>query len=239
MANPIIGVTTYQGKNDEDLPIFALIQAYVDALILVGCTPILIPSNLNNESLEKMYMILDGILFSGGGDIAINLFAGQPHPSINGVDQERDSFELSILHKIIKDGKPFLGICRGFQLINVGLGGQLYTHISDQMIGAIEHAYYPGYPRNYLAHKIKVKKGTQLAKIIEELEFPVNSFHHQGVRDVPPSLIPAAYAQDGLVEAVELIYHPFGMAVQWHPEWLTNQSTSRKLFQAFAEAADH
>jgi putative glutamine amidotransferase len=237
MAYPIIGVTTYQGKNDNDLPIVALLRAYVDALIEAGGVPVLIPSSLTDATRQVLYGRLDGILFTGGGDIALDRFNGEPHPCVGSVDTKRDSIELALLDTLVHDEKPFLGICRGFQVIIVELGGTLYTHIEDQMPGALKHDYYPDFPRTYLAHKVKVENGSRLADILGETDLSVNSLHHQGAKDMPIALTPAAHAPDGLVEAVELLNHPFGIAVQWHPEWLTDQPATRRLFRKFVEAA--
>jgi putative glutamine amidotransferase len=179
---------------------------------------------------------LDGILFTGGGDIALDRFDGMPHPRVGNIDPERDSIELSILESFINYKKPFLGICRGFQLIYVGLGGTLYTDIEDQMPGALKHDCFPEYPRSYLAHKVTVNSGSRLAKIMGETDISVNSLHHQGAKDIPRGLIPSAIAPDGLVEAVELPDHPFGLAVQWHPEWLKDHPAMKRLFRTFVEA---
>lgn len=237
MGSPIIGVTTYQGKNDGKVPIVALLRVYVDAIVQAGGIPVLIPSILNDIARTELYEHLDGILFTGGGDIAVDRFGGDPHPRVDNVDGERDSIEIALLDTLVHDEKPFLGICRGFQIVNVGLGGTLYTHIEDQMPGALKHDYYPDYQRDFLAHKVKVQSGTNLAKILRETDLSVNSLHHQGAKEISPSLRPAAFAKDGLVEAVELPNHPFGIAVQWHPEWLTNQPATQRLFRAFLEAA--
>lgn len=239
MAYSIIGITTYQGKNEEGYPIVALQRAYVNSLVQAGSVPILIPPSLPRESQLALLDRLDGILFSGGGDIATDRYRGEPNARINNVDLERDSFEFSILDSILHMGKPFLGICRGFQMINIGLGGTLYTDIEDQKPGAIKHDYYPNYPRTYLAHKIEVKQGTHLAEILGETNLSVNSLHHQGAKDLPAGLVQSAWAPDGLVEAVELPNHPFGLAVQWHPEWLTDQPIMRRLFSALVEATNN
>jgi putative glutamine amidotransferase len=237
MAYPIIGITTYQGRNDEDLPIVALLRAYTEALIQAGGVPILIPSNLTGEARQVFSGHMDGILFTGGGDIAVNQFSGIHHPRVNNVDPERDAFEFSLLHTFIDENKPFLGICRGFQVINVGLGGTLYTHIEDQMPGAIKHDYYPDFPRTFLSHHVSLEESSFLAKIVGQKDLSVNSLHHQGIKLISPKLKPAAFAPDGLVEGVELPNHPFGIAVQWHPEWLTDQPATKRLFRAFVEAA--
>jgi putative glutamine amidotransferase len=237
MTYPLIGVTTYQGKNDNDLPIIALLRSYSDALVEAGGIPVLIPSSLNEKSYLSLCGRLDGILFTGGGDIAVDRFSSEAHLYVSDVDSERDSIEFSLLDNLLQEGKPFLGICRGFQVINVRLGGSLYTHIKDQIPDALKHDYYPDFPRTHLAHIIKVTSGSSLANIMGETDLSVNSLHHQGAKDIPSALRPVAYASDGLVEALELPNYPFGIGVQWHPECLTDQPASRRIFRAFVEAA--
>ena len=237
MGSPIIGVTTYQGKNEEGYGITALQRAYINSLCMVGAVPILIPSSLPPEKLNPLLDHLDGILFTGGGDIAIERFGGLPHSWLTEVDPERDALELALLSASVKLGKPFLGICRGFQLINVGMGGTLYSDIADQKPGAIKHDYYPQYPRSFLAHQVEMSVDTRLGKILGETIFYVNSLHHQGVKELSGSLKQSAFAPDGLVEAFELPDHPFGIAVQWHPEWLGDQPDMRKSVNALVEAA--
>ena len=117
----------------------------------------------------------------------------------------------ALLQAAAESGKPFLGICRGIQVVNVALGGTLYTHIQDQFPGALKHDYDSGSQRKFLAHEVNVEKASQLADILGETRIKVNSLHHQGIKDLSPALRPAAYAPDGLVEAVELPNHPFGI----------------------------
>jgi putative glutamine amidotransferase len=233
---PVIGITTYQDKNATGLAIVMIFQAYIQAIMQAGGVPVLIPSILAERGWDVLYKRLDGILLAGGGDIALEHFKGDDHPRINGVDPQRDSVELSLLQAARDDGKPFLGICRGIQVVNVGLGGTLYTHIPDQHPNAIDHTY-PGNMRTVLAHEVRIEEGTRFADLVGEPILKVNSLHHQGLKDVASELQITAYAPDGLVEAVELPEHPFGVAVQWHPEWLTGQQPTRDLFKAFVEAA--
>jgi putative glutamine amidotransferase len=105
------------------------------------------------------------------------------------------------------------------------------------MPGAIKHDFDSVTERKLLAHEVTVKGTTRLANVLGETKLNVNSLHHQGIKDLAPALLPTAYAPDGLVEAVELPEHPFGMAVQWHPEWLLEQSVNQRLFRAFVDAA--
>jgi putative glutamine amidotransferase len=233
---PLIGITTNQSTNVNGHSTVTLIQAYIHAVMQAGGVPVLIPSMLYADGWDALYARLDGILFSGGGDIAIEHFAGTPHPRVYDVEPERDAIELNLIKASVADGKPFLGICRGCQLVNVGLGGTLYTHLPDQLPGALDHAY-PGHLRTTLVHQVKLEEGTLIAEIFGEPIIRVNSLHHQGVKDLAPSLRVAGYAPDGLIEALELPDHPFGVAVQWHPEWLTDQACTRNLFKKFVEAA--
>ena len=237
MSNPVIGLTAYNGENKNGHPIVALMEQYIVAISEAGGIPVLIPPGGTGHAITALFDRLDGILLTGGGDIAIERFNGEPHPTVEGVDPERDTLEIALTQAAANSGKPFFGICRGFQVVNVALGGTLYTHIQDQYPGAIKHDYDSGLQREFLAHTIKVEMGSALAGILEETGLNVNSLHHQGAKDLAPSLKPVAYAPDGLVEGLELPGHPFGMAVQWHPEWLLDQPATRRLFGAFVEAA--
>ena len=234
---PVIGLTTYNYENKNGFPVAALTRMYITAVAEAGGSPVLIPSGLNTEALDSLFSRLDGILLPGGVDISIERFSGEFHPKIDGADPDRDAVEVALLRNATESGKPFLGICRGFQMVNVALGGTLYTHIQDQMPGAIKHDYDSVTERKLLAHEVKVKDTTRLADFMGETKLNVNSLHHQGIKDLAPALCPAAYAPDGLVEAVELPNHPFGMAVQWHPEWLLEQPVMQRLFRAFVDAA--
>lgn len=233
---PLIGITTYYSTNNFGQPLVLLQQSYVKAIMQAGGVPVLIPSLIAEDGWDALYTRLDGILFSGGGDIALEHFPGEAHPRIDDVDPARDSVELKLLQASASDGKPFLGICRGCQVMNVALGGTLYTHIPDQLPGALDHAY-PGNMRTVLVHQVKIEEGTRVAEIFGEPIIQVNSLHHQGLKDIAPSVRVAGYAPDGLVEAIELPDHPFGLGVQWHPEWLTDQEGTRNLFRKFVDAA--
>jgi putative glutamine amidotransferase len=233
---PLIGITTTESRTVYGQPTVMLMQSYIHAVIQAGGVPVLIPSLIAEDGWDAAYARLDGILLSGGGDIGVEHSPGDPHPRIDGVDLARDAIELKMIRSAATDGKPFLGICRGCQVMNVALGGTLYTHIADQLTGALDHSY-PGNMRTTLVHEIKIEEGTRTAEIYGEPMIKVNSLHHQGLKDIAPSVQAAGHAPDGLVEAIELPDHPFGLAVQWHPEWLTDQAGTRGLFRRFVEAA--
>lgn len=236
MKHPLIGITSSVGKNKDDHPTVYLLQAYVDAIQNAGGIPVIIPNSIATTEWDVLYQRLDGILFSGGGDIQTDLFNGSDHPLVDGVEPARDATEMAFLRAAATDGKPFLGICRGAQLMNVALGGTLYTHIHDQFSGQIQHDY-PGNRRKALVHPVNVNEDSHAAEIFGETLLHVNSLHHQGLKDIAPNLNAVAHAPDGLVEMVELPDHPYALAVQWHPEWLTDQEPMRKLFQSFIHAA--
>ena len=237
MTSSLIGITTYRDLNKHSSPIIALNEAYIQAVSQAGGIPVLVPLGLPGSQLKEMLQYLDGVLFSGGGDLEPGRFGGNFHPAVDGVDPDRDRTEIELFRDSVEGGIPFLGICRGIQTINVALGGTLYTHIPDQHPGAIHHPYIEGNPRDYLAHPVKIQPGTQLFEILKDSPVQVNSMHHQGIRNLAPGLKATAHAPDGLIEAVELPGHPFGIAVQWHPECLTAYAPMRELFRAFVEAA--
>lgn len=237
MTRPLIGITTRNSKDADGHPTVSLQHSYVNAITQAGGVAVPVPVILPEEDFLQLYDHLDGILFTGGGDISLDYFPGSDHPRVAGVDIARDSTELALLRAATNDGKPYLGICRGAQLMNVALGGTLYTHIPDQLPGALDHDY-PGNMRQAIVHPVNVDESTRAAGIFGETLLHVNSLHHQGLKDIAPALRVAGHAPDGLVEVVELPDHPFAVAVQWHPEWLTDQPAMRRLFKSFVDAAE-
>lgn len=236
MPKPLIGITTRNGKDTDGHPLTALQHTYTRAILQAGGLPILIPSMLMEEDFLDLYSRVSGILFTGGGDVSLEYFNGSAHPRIGEVDQARDLTEISLMRAAVKDGKPILGICRGAQVMNVAFGGTLYTHIYDQLKGALDHDY-PGDLRRVLVHPVRVDESTRSAEIFGETLLNVNSLHHQGLKDIAPGLLATGYAPDGLVEVVEIPDHPYAVSVQWHPEWLTDQIPMQKLFKSFVDAS--
>ncbi len=237
MPKPLIGITTRNGKDPDGHPTTALQHTYTNAIVQAGGLPVLIPSMLSEEDFLALYSHIRGILFTGGGDVSLDFFPGVDHPRIGEVDSPRDVTEINLMRAAVNDGKPILGICRGVQVMNIALGGTLYTHIHDQLPGALDHAY-PGDLRRVLVHPVNVDESSRSAEIFGETLLQVNSLHHQGVKDLASGLRAAGHAPDGLVEVVELPDHPYAVAVQWHPEWLTDQPAARRLFKSFVDAVE-
>lgn len=239
MPAHIIGISTRNLTNEYGITFAASPKTYVQVLAGAKAVPVLIPLSISDQGLKQLLPILDGVLFTGGGDIATERYGGQRHHKVIDVDEERDAFELQLVHEVIALEKPFLGICRGFQIINVAFGGTLYSHISDQHPGALEHHCFPDYPFDHIAHTVELSSQSRMAKIMGGRLLHVNSMHHQGIHELGGNLKAVGYAPDGIVEAVELPGHPFGMAVQWHPEWMPDDPYTQALFTAFIRAATH
>lgn len=234
---PLIGLTTFRQIDPYGQPQLAIQEAYVRALSAAGAAPLFIPLGLHENTLDRILSSLDGVLFTGGGDIHPEHYGSQMHPLVDEVDLDRDRVEIHLVKRVIENGMPFLGICRGLQMINVALGGTLYEDILDQRPGSLRHQYYPDWPRDYLAHDVRIETNSRLHKIVGHGEAPVNSLHHQGIRQLAPSVRPTAYAPDGIIEAIELSSHPYGLAVQWHPEWLPAHPSMQAIFRDFVAAA--
>ncbi len=238
MSLPMIGLTGWRTTNQQGSPSTTVSEKYTQAVAGAGAVPLIIPLGLPEDHLEALVARLDGILFTGGGDVHPARYGSEMHPRVDSIDEERDRLEIWLVRRAAQRAVPFFGICRGIQVINVALGGTLYEDILDQMPGGQRHQFTSGEPRNFLAHPVRVAEGSRLAGILGSLEVGVNSLHHQGIRRLAPLLQATAWAPDELVEAVELPGHPFGIAVQWHPEWLQEHAAMRALFRAFAEATD-
>ena len=133
---------------------------------------------------------------------------------------------------------PILAICRGIQVLNVALGGSLFQDIQAQIPGAERHDWYPNHPRDRLSHTVTISPDTRLAQIAGTTLLPVNSLHHQSVKDVAPGLVETGLSPDEIIEAVEAPDHPFAIGVQWHPEELAGgDARAQRLFDAFVEAS--
>jgi putative glutamine amidotransferase len=238
MAAPLIGITTDRYLGGLGLTQQGITQAYIESVYQAGGCPVLVPLGGPAEAYAELAGRLDGVLFTGGGDVHPAAYASQPHPMVAGVDEDRDRVEIALLSLMIERRLPFLGICRGLQVINVALGGTLFEDIADQRPDSLKHDTSPDFPRNFLAHGVDIAAGSLLAQALGLQQVQVNSLHHQAARRLAAGLLPTALAPDGMVEGVELPDYPFGLAVQWHPEWLQEHLCMRALFQAFVQAAE-
>ncbi len=242
---PVIGVAmqTLPAKPGGDLPTCWIMgQRYVEALRAVGALPWLIPLLPQDpDTLAGIFDRLDGVFLTGGVDVDPSRYGENKHPKCGTTDPDRDAVEIKLLEHATVANKPVLAVCRGIQILNVARGGTLYQDVAEQVPAAMKHDYFPtpAQPsRSYLAHEISVKADSRLGELFGEPVVPVNSMHHQAIKDLAPGLRPTAFAPDGIIEAVEGEREKFLVAVQWHPEELLDtQPGMKRLFTAFAAAA--
>lgn len=235
---PLIGCTTYRKTAQHPtVEVFGLMPSYIEAITAAGGLPIMIPLGLSERALEDIFHRLDGLLLPGGGDIDPQAYAGNGHETVADIDPDRDRVEFTMARLAVEHRKPVLAICRGHQVLNVALGGSLWEDVRSQMPGGIVHDH-DHLRRQQRPHDVTIQPDSCLASYIGRTITPVNSMHHQGVRTLAPRLRPVATAPDGLVEGVEVIDHPFGIGVQWHPENLVGDDPAMAaLFAAFIAAA--
>jgi putative glutamine amidotransferase len=234
---PTIGVTCSSLLTEASPARVGLNEPYVRALVRAGAAPVLLPQLTDRSRLRRLYDLLDGLLLPGGGDVDPARYGEARHEKCGPVSQELDEVELALTHWAADDGKPVLAICRGVQVLNVALGGTLYQDIVAQIPAAAEHAQHRLGPRDFLAHTVDIAPGSRLASILGATSLPVNSLHHQAVKDVAPGLAVVARTPDSLIEALEADNHPFALGVQWHPEELVDRDArSQKLFDALVGA---
>jgi putative glutamine amidotransferase len=213
-------------------------QSYVHAVAAAGGIPLLIPLGLDTDDLFDILQRVDGLVLPGGGDIDPMAYRGADHESLRGIDRDRDRVEINLVREAVQTEKPFLAICRGHQVLNVALGGTMWEDLAAQVPGSIRHDFYGVGARTDRPHTVHVRDGSHLAAILKVEEIPVNSLHHQGLRDLAPELTVSATAPDGLVEGVEIEDHPFAIGVQWHPENLVQVDPAmHQLFVSLVEAS--
>jgi putative glutamine amidotransferase len=200
----------------------------VRAVTRAGGVPLLVPPGAAyEETLESV----DGLIFSGGSDLDPELYGEQAHPETDGWVRERDDFELGLMQAALARDVPLLAICRGSQVLNVALGGDLEQHVPDRVSTNV-HKETPGV---FAEHDVAVVPGTKLASILGTGS-DVKSHHHQGYGELGSGLREAARAPDGTVEALEDPSHRFVVGVLWHPE----EGEDVALFEALVrEAAEY
>lgn len=241
LAQPLIGISVYRTKIHQPphTLFYCLHPFYIASTLAGGGAPVHIPLGLSQESLRAIFDRLDGLILSGGGDVDPALYGEQVNGS-RGIDRERDEMEMLLTRWALDEGKPLLAICRGIQIINVALGGNLYQDIVSDMPGAMRHNYSDslGFARDHLAHDVSLTPDCYLARLLGGSHLLVNSLHHQGIKTLATDLTAVGHATDGLVEAVEVVGHPFAVGVQWHPEALAiHDPVMRRLFEGLVAAA--
>jgi len=237
----MVGLTTSwdPAAGDHRRPQVIMYAAYLEALENVGLTPLLISPAHSQESIAGLMQLCEGLVLSGGGDIDPRRYGEAPLPGLDWVFGERDVAEFTALEIALERRIPVFGICRGVQVMNVGLGGTLFQDIDrDRAVPSTIHQQSAVWGAR--AHDAAISAGSRLHEIVGVDSLRINSFHHQAIRDVAAPLTVTAVAEDGVIEAVEMASHPWCLGVQWHPErqeaTAPHTDPDRRLFAAFADA---
>jgi gamma-glutamyl-gamma-aminobutyrate hydrolase PuuD len=227
-VRPLIGITTYREQarwGTWHVPAVLLPASYADAVAAAGGEPVLLPTGAVDADVVAR---LDGLVMAGGADVDPARYGRAPGPHTTVVRPGRDESELAVLQAALDRDLPLLAICRGMQLLNVALGGDLVQHLPE-----IENTgtHDPGAGR-YQRREVRTEPGTELHRLLGPTA-PVACHHHQAISRIAPELTASAWAEDGVVEAVEAVGRRFCLGVQWHPE----EGTDHRLFAAHVAAA--
>jgi putative glutamine amidotransferase len=191
-------------------------RAYVDAILAAGGAPFILPVIEDEARVAALLERAEGLLITGGADVAPDAYGEQPLPALGGVTPLRDTLDQIALRLALAANQPILGICRGIQSMAVYSGGTLYQDVPSQVAGAIQHGQKaPGW---HGTHEITIEAGSLLAQHTGRPKAMVNSFHHQAVKDMPPGFIATARTADGVIEAMEKPEATFCLGLQFHPE---------------------
>ena len=226
VTRPLIGISSYGRAGQRQT--FSLPCEYVDVVRLAGAVPIVLPA-VEGEIPEAL-AVVDALIFPGGGDVDPAHYGGRQHEANYGISMERDGFELALLRAALARDLPLLCICRGMQLLNVALGGDLVPHIPDQYGDRVVHRHPDVLP---VQHDVRVDPTSHLAEILGVTELSVHSVHHQAVGRLGQGLRAVAWSPDGVIEAIESTERTLVTGLQWHPELAAlGDERQRRLFEA-------
>jgi gamma-glutamyl-gamma-aminobutyrate hydrolase PuuD len=229
-ARPLIGITGYlEPARWSDFVREAVLSpvTYSRSVERAGGIPVVLPP-VPIDSVARLVAGLDGVLISCGPDLDPRLYGSTRHELTTPPDRRRDTFDLTLVRAAIDAGRPFLGVCRGMHVLNVVRGGSLIQHLPD----VVRHDRHAPDPVKMSAHDVQVSASSRLGRVIGS-NAAVPTRHHQGVQRLGTGLLAVAWADDQIVEAVELEGHPFGIGVQWHPE----EDDDLRLITEFVTAA--
>lgn len=218
----IIGLST---NRDAKNAIDTMPGDYILSILRAGALPLILPmipplQPRYDELMDRILETVDGLVFTGGPDLDPAFYGEGMLPGCHAPVIDRDKADLTLMEKAVKARKPFLGICRGIQVLNVAMGGSLYQDLASQLRLPIAHAQ-TGVDR---AHRASLVKESLIHSLIQADTVSVNSRHHQAVKGIAPELKVTAYSEDGLVEALEFKDGRPALAVQWHPENLAAEN---------------
>jgi len=228
-SRPVVGITTYVTPAKWgywELEAVLVPAQYVQAVEHAGGRPLLVPPS--EAGLEETLDAVDALIFSGGSDLEPEMYGQDAHTETSGIVRERDEAELALLSAALERDMPVLAICRGSQVLNVALGGDLVQHLPE-VVGDEKHMHTPGV---FADHDVEVEPGTRIAELLGD-RARVKSHHHQGLGQLGEGLVTTAHAEDGTIEAVEDPSRRFALGVLWHPE----AGEDLKLFEELVREA--
>lgn len=231
--SPVIGLTC-QNEQLINRDINRINYTYINAVLEGGGVPIILPILKDAKGAAPYLDIVDGIIFTGGEDIAPQYFGEEPIKEVNEICYDRDITEMELFNRAYKKGTPIFGICRGVQLINIALGGTIYQDIYKQVPNVMGHTCRQNTQEGY--HTISISKDSKMFEIFNKDKLMVNSIHHQAIKRLGSDLRVTSTSIDGIVEAIESTNDKFVMGVQFHPEVMAvKYKEFIKLFSYFIE----
>ncbi len=232
---PVIGLTSYRQRGQTgvwDTEMAMLPAFYLEGVTRAGGIAVILPpQQVNSEDARHLLSGLDGLVVTGGRDVEAARYGHQSHEKAEKPDRLRDLLEDELITAAIQMKLPFLGICRGAQMLNVNRGGTLIQHLPD-LVGDNRYLLGDG---NFAHMPMSVREGSLLASIVGDQVENAALYHHQAIDEPGEGLQVVAYSPDGIVQAVEVENHPFGLAVQWHPEQTLDDM---RLFEALIAATN-
>ena len=231
---PVIGLTSYRQRGQTgvwDTEMAMLPAFYLEGVTRAGGIAVILPpQQVDSEDARNLLAGLDGLVITGGRDVEAARYGHESHEKAEKPDRLRDLLEDELITAAIQMKLPFLGICRGAQMLNVNRGGTLIQHLPD-VVG--DNRYLQG-GGNFAHMQMSVREGSLLSSIVGEQVDNAALYHHQAIDEPGEGVQVVAYSPDGIVQAVEVEGHPFGLAVQWHPEQTLEDL---RLFEALIAAA--
>lgn len=243
MTRPRIGIISNHHLVNDEYPVHAGGRMNTEAVALVvQGLPLIIPTDPCHVSVAELLEVFDGFVLTGGRpNVHPEEYGEEPTEAHGAFDRARDAITLPLVRECVRRGQPVLGICRGFQEVNVALGGSLHPEIRD-LPGRDNHRMPPDgtiEEKFALRHKVTFTEGGPFHRLMGAREVMTNTLHGQGVVRPGRDVVIDGLAPDGTPEALYVMDAPgFTLSVQWHPEWnAANDPVSRPLFQAFGDAA--